>query len=122
MGFNFMHMNSERRIELSEEEVEAVAAKQAGVLLLKYMPRTGDWGEQDASYVTYTPPMDMSPYVKRVWRCEGTVEFHHASWEDLPTMFNVVNMLQELEVVELRGATEVTSVGGVDYRQQRILR
>ena len=56
------------------------------------------------------------------WRGEGTVEFHKARWEDLPTQYNIVNAFHELEVKEWRGASIVKSVGGKDLSDQRILR
>ena len=53
---------------------------------------------------------------------EGTVQFHRAIWEDLPTMFHIVNAFHELEIQEYRGASMTKTVGGKDLSDQRILR
>ena len=52
---------------------------------------------------------------------EGTVEFHRARWEDLPTQYMVVNALSALEIKEYRGASIEHSVGGISLSNQRIL-
>jgi hypothetical protein len=57
-----------------------------------------------------------------VWRGRGTVQFHRATWEDLPTQCTIVNAFHQLEVKEYRGATVVQSVGAKDLSDQRILR
>ena len=54
------------------------------------------WGEADASYPTLTPPPSHQG-TREVWEGEGTVEFHQATWEDLPTQFTIVNTFQALE-------------------------
>jgi hypothetical protein len=56
-----------------------------------------------------------------MWRGEGTVQFHEASWEDMPTMFHIANALHNLEVKEYLGAMMVKTVGGKDLSDQRIL-
>ncbi|MFC1937783.1 hypothetical protein ACFLWY_04435, partial [Chloroflexota bacterium] len=83
--------------------------------------KTGEWGEAEVAYATLTPPPN---YVetREVWRGEGTVQFHKATWQDLPTQVRVVNGLQALEIKEYRGAMMVKTVGGDDLRSQRILR
>ena len=52
---------------------------------------------------------------------EGTVEFHRARWEDLPTQYMVVNAFSSLEIKEYRGASIEHSVGGSSLSNQRIL-
>jgi hypothetical protein len=56
------------------------------------------------------------------WTGEGTVQFRQAAWEDLPTMFHIVNAFHDLEILEYRGATVTRAVGGKDLSDQRILR
>jgi hypothetical protein len=56
------------------------------------------------------------------WHGQGTVRFHRATWEDLPTQYTIVNALNQLEIKEYRGATVVHSVGAKDLGDQRILR
>jgi hypothetical protein len=123
LGFKFMDLRIRNLKQLSSEEVTALLKKQSGdgTLHYKYMPRTGEWGEPDTSYVTITPSATPNRVVKEMWRSEGTVQFHEATWEDLPTMFTIVNILHNLEIQEYRGAMMVKSAGGKDISDQRIL-
>ena len=92
-----------------------------GTLHYKYMPRTGEWGQGDVGYAVLTPAEGGNSVTKELWRGEGTVEFHKARWEDLPTQYHIVNAFHELEIKEYRGATISKSVGGKDLSDQRIL-
>ena len=60
--------------------------------------------------------------VQGMWRGEGTIQFHKARWEDMPTQYTIVNAFAELPIKEYRGATVTTSTGGKDLSDQRILR
>lgn len=93
-----------------------------GQMHYKYMPRTGEWGKADASYAVITPAGNSSQRTLEMWRGKGTVKFHRARWEDMPTQFMVVNGFADLDIVEFRGATITKSVGGKDLSDQRIIR
>jgi hypothetical protein len=94
-----------------------------GQMHYKYMPRTGEWGKADASYAVITPSGGSSQRVLERWRAKGgSVKFHRARWEDMPTQYMIVNAFADLDVVEFRGATLTKSVGGKDLSDQRILR
>ncbi len=108
--------------ELTPAPAAAGAAKEEGLLHYKYVPRTGEWGEADAAYVTLTPAATPQRMEKEAWRGQGTVQFHRATWEDLPTQYTIVNAFHRLEIKEPRGATVVHSVGAKDLSDQRILR
>ncbi|MYD92645.1 MAG: hypothetical protein F4Y02_02910 [Chloroflexi bacterium] len=126
LGFRFMDM---RLTNMAEVDVPAGApaaqdsddGELRGTLHYKYVPRTGDWGEADAEYAVLSP---LNPPVNEPqrWQGDGSVTFHRARWEDLPTQYMIVNALHELEVKEGRGATITNSVGGRDLIDQRILR
>ena len=126
LGFRFMDM---RLTNMAEVDVPAGAAaaqdsddgELRGTLHYKYVPRTGEWGEADAEYAVLSP---LNPPVNepKRWQGDGSVEFHRARWEDLPTQYMIVNALAELEVKEGRGATITLGVGGRDLIDQRILR
>lgn len=89
----------------------------------KYMPRTGEWGKADASYAVITPAGGSAQRTLELWRGKGgSVKFHRARWEDMPTQYMIVNAFAELDVVEFRGATLSKSVGGKDLSDQRIIR
>jgi hypothetical protein len=56
-----------------------------------------------------------------MWAGDGVIQFHQATWEDLPTMFNIVNAFHALDILEYTDATIIKSVGGKDLGDQRIL-
>ena len=90
-------------------------------MMLKYIPRTGAWGETDLCQVTLTPADDPDNHVEQRQTGVGTVRFHKAGWSDLPTLHHVVNALAALPVIETRGGTVTRSHGGKSYRDQRVL-
>ena len=123
MDFKFMDLKVKNLRQLSPAEMTAWQNQQAndGILHYKYIPKTGVWGEADASYPALTPP-PLHQVTREVWEGEGTVEFHQAAWEDMPTQFTIVNTFQALEIKEYRGARMVKTIEGDDLRNQRILR
>ena len=125
LGFRFMDM---KLTNLVEVEAPADAPAEApddgslkGTLHYKYVPKTGEWGEADAEYAVLSPQNPPVSEPQR-WQGDGSVTFHRARWEDLPTQYMIVNALAELEVKEFRGASIEHRVGGRDLIDQRILR
>lgn len=119
LGFRF--------VELGVGELLDVPASRApthsdGTLMLKYQPRTGEWGEPDLCEVTLTPSCDPHVTVDRCFTGDAELRFHRASWSDLPTMAHIVNALSDLPVLEMRGGSVVHAHGGKSYRDQRVLR
>lgn len=124
LGFKFMDMETFNMTQLSDEQVAEISAKPPasdGTLHFKYMPRTGVWGTADIAYPVITPSHTPNRVIQELWRGEGTVQFHQARWEDLPTQYNVVNGISALTINEYRGATFSRTVGGKDLSDQRIL-
>ena len=127
LGFKFLDMKLTNMEQVTLDTSPAPAAKPPddgvlrGTLHYKYMPRTGEWGQGDVGYAVLTPAEGSNSVTKELWRGEGTVEFHKARWEDLPTQYHIVNAFHELEIKEYRGATISKSVGGKDLSDQRIL-
>lgn len=86
-------------------------------LFYKYVPRTGigGMGGSDVTYATTSQPLpgtpsDSSP-IKfsdanfKKWKAEGgSVKWHRAAFEQLPTTFHVVNGLADLDILEYSGA------------------
>ena len=89
--------------------------------MLKYVPRTGSWGEHDVCQVTLTPAEDHDNTIESRQLGRGAVRFHRAAWRDLPTMYHVVNALAELPLIEPRGGRVQYSRGGKPYLDQRTL-
>lgn len=122
-GFKFLDITTRNMRQLSPEEMAAQARSRtsAGMLHYKYMPRTGAWGTSDLEYITFTPSNAIHSVPSAIWLGEGTIEFHRACWEDMPTQYPIINTFHELEIVEPRGAMIIESVGGMEGREQRIL-
>jgi hypothetical protein len=120
MGFKFMDLHIKN---LQPAQPPATpSGKTDGTLHFKYMPKTGEWGSADVAYAVLTPADTPNRVVQERWTAEGTVQFHQAAWEDLPTMYNIVNAFHDLEILEYRGASVTKTIGGKDLSDQRILR
>ena len=124
MGFKFLDVKVYNLRQQSTEELQnlAQAPTSDGVLHYKYMPRTGEWGTADIAYAVLTPAAAPNRVTKARWVGEGSVQFHKARWEDMPTQYNIVNTFYDLEIKEYRGASVTKTVGGKDLSDQRILR
>jgi hypothetical protein len=126
LGFRFAELNV---VEL--EPADGPLPPMLPSLFYKYMPRTGAWGEADASYVTSSAPKpgaaatqsSMPPPTVKRWSGKGRACFNHATWEQLPTLVNIVNALADLEPLEFLRAG-LTETSGADMRvaDQRIIR
>ena len=73
-------------------------------------------------YVCLSPAGHSHCVVTERWVGDGTVDFHPARWEEMPTQYTIVNTFHALEIKEYRGASITKSVGGEDLSAQRILR
>ena len=93
-----------------------------GILHYKYMPRTGEWGTSDCEYAVLTPATGSHARQLRHSSGQGRVMWNRARWEDMPTQYNIVNGIADLEVRQWLGATITETVGGKDLSDQRILR
>ena len=127
MGFRFLDMKVENLKPSSVAPPFASADTTSddgilrGVLHYKYIPKTGQWGTADISYPVLTPAAVPNQVIREQWEGEGTVEFHRATWQDMPTQFPIVNAFEELEIRAYRGAKLIKSIGGKDLSDQRIL-
>ena len=124
LGFRFLDLSLHELTEVSEQEIADQAARASGdgTLHYKYIPRTGEWGTADAEYAVLTPSHTPNRRVLGMWRGQGSVQWHRARWEDMPTQFNIVNCLADLEILEYRSAVVTKSIGGKDLSDQRILK
>jgi acetoacetate decarboxylase len=118
MGFRFLELSV---ADLRAAPIAQAAASSDGTLMLKYVPRTGDWGEHELCQVTLTPAEDPDNSVGSRQLGHGAVSFRRAAWADLPTMYHVVNALAELPVIEPRGGRVQHSRGGKPYLDQKVL-
>jgi hypothetical protein len=122
-GFRFLDLSVGHLQPLSAAQIaaQAGAVKSAGTLHYKYLPRTGEPGRADVRYAVLTPLAVPNRVVTAMSRGQGTLQFHRARWEDMPTQYMIVNALHALDVLEYRGATVAHTVGGKDLSDQQIL-
>ncbi|HET9703479.1 MAG TPA: acetoacetate decarboxylase family protein [Vicinamibacterales bacterium] len=124
LEFPFMEMELTglTQVQLPVSPASPASPALRGQMHYKYMPRTGEWGKADASYAVITPAGGSTQRTLEMWRGKGSVKFHRARWEDMPTQYMIVNAFADLEIVEFRGATLTKSVGGKDLSDQRIIK
>jgi hypothetical protein len=90
-----------------------VEFKPGAQMFYKYMPRTGIRGQagKDVGYVTTSAPppgttgeissIDFNKFNFKRWTGKGSVKWHSATFEQLPTTFHVVNGMANLDVLEV---------------------
>jgi len=119
LGFTFLDMEVK---DLKPRTEAAPAGRDDGQLHYKYMPRTSELGTADVRYPVITPAEGSNAKVTEDLVGHGTLSWHEARWEDLPTFYQAVNAFAELEVKEYVSAGLTRSVGGKDLSDQRILK
>ena len=107
MGFRFLDIKLTHMKEVAPEDYPTSPFLPAdgtlsGTIHYKYMPRTGEWGQEDAAYAVLSPASEKPEPPQSLMQGEGTIEFHRARWEDLPTQYMVVNAFSDLEIKEYR--------------------
>jgi hypothetical protein len=115
----------------SEKGLPGAAGAQ---MFYKYMPRTSISGSEgaDLAYVTTSldPPgkgqegssIDFSRYEFKKWTGAGSLAWHRATFEQLPTTFHIVNTLVDLDIRSYLDAEVVEFSGpgiGVSANRQR---
>lgn len=85
-------------------------ATQDGILHHRYIPTVGQPGKHDASYTTFCPPPPGKAPIKHYETVQESkwsqvrLDIHESSWEQLPTLWNVVHALRAVprhEVLEV---------------------
>lgn len=111
-GFKFMDMKVYDLKDVSEDAAPKSTLKD-GKLLLKYIPKTEDWGQADVCYPVLNVAGHYTDGLEVVERQigHGTVSFHKAEWEELPTLYQIVNTIASLEIREYVGASKIKVVG-----------
>ena len=125
LGFTFcnMELSNMKPIPVQEPPAPDVPeGTQLGLLHYRYMPKVGEWGTADASYPVITPAANPNVKVTEMFAGEGSVKFHKARWEDMPTQYHIVSGLAELEQKEFRGAMIRHYSGSKSLADQKILR
>jgi hypothetical protein len=85
------------------------------------MPRTGEWGAADFAGAVLSPSHPAEITITARKSGTGLFRFHRSRWQDLPTLYHIVNTLADIELVEFRGAQLTLSEGSTDHSDQRII-
>lgn len=86
----------------------------------KYMPATGRWDVPDIAYPVLTPAANPTAEVIAKWEGRGEIEIVRSSFEQLPTLFHIVNTMAAL--IRAKGAISTVLTitrGGKDLSDQR---
>lgn len=121
-GHEFMRLRISDPVDAAPPPAPpAVASATRGTLHYRYLPRVSAPGEADVAQAVLTPAGGHPLVHERFQRARGSVEFVESSFEQLPTLFHIVNTLARLPVIEWRGATLGRSRGSKDLSDQRVL-
>jgi Acetoacetate decarboxylase (ADC) len=92
-----------------------------GTLHWRYLPAL-DPEDADVSQAVITPAGGFDVTYDTFQCGRGEVRFLRSTWEQIPTMFHIINALAELPVLEGRGASFSRCRGAKDLSDQRVLR
>jgi hypothetical protein len=87
-------------------------------LHLKTIPATGAWGEDDCRYFTTLPPDDPFRTVEQRAAGTGSIQLREGSFQELPTLVNIVRGLGDLSLTGPAKLTATISRGGRSLRDQ----
>ncbi len=120
LGHEFFRLDLARTEEVDPASLsrDELGAWGEGMLHYKYIPATGAWGKADAAYAVLSPATGSTPRITEAWRAEGAHGFVESSWEQLPTLYRIVNSLAALPVRERLGGLVSHSHGGKDFWDQ----
>lgn len=125
--------------ELTEEvnpEKKLPGSGGGAQMYYKYMPRTSIGGREgaDIAYVTSSAAapgtggsvanINFDEFDFRRWTGKGVVNWHRATWEQLPLSFHIVNGIADLDILEYIDAEMVEFSGpgiGVAMNSQRAI-
>ena len=120
-GCQFASLELSGLKSIAPEELPASQASD-GTLHYKYIPKTGCPGEADAAYPVLTPADDPYTSVEKATIAKtATCHFRTSTWEELPTLVNIVNAFSELKLGACVEASVLNTRGGKDLSDQRIL-
>lgn len=123
-GHTFLEMELGGLVDASPPQVATAAVAGShltGTLHWRYLPAV-DPEDDDVSQAVITPAGGFDVTYQTFQRGHGEVRFIRSTWEQVPTMFHIINALAELPVLEGRGASFSRSYGAKDLSDQRVLR
>jgi hypothetical protein len=98
----------------------------SGIIVHKYIPRSGQWDEADADYLTLSPvpgasnQRDPQP-PPSVRSGTGSIKLKVPQWQDMPTQCHIIQKLAALEQRAPLDAFVMQGTTYLDFFDQRIL-
>ena len=117
-GHEFMRLS----INSLAESSPPPPSKADGVLHHRYLPRVSAEASSDIDQMVLSPSGGFSMRYVSFQRGTGSIEFIKSTWEQMPTMFHIVNALASLPVLENRGSSLACTIGYKDLSDQRVLK
>lgn len=99
---------------------QRVEAQVDGTIHYRYVPKIGEPGEADFAGPVLSPAGGRRELIDH-FQATGSVSFIKSRWEDLPTLFHIVNALAALPVLESRGATITRTRDDIEFANQRLI-
>ncbi|WP_374633481.1 acetoacetate decarboxylase family protein [Ferrovibrio sp.] len=92
-----------------------------GVIYYKYQPRTYVSGRPDVEYATLSPAVGSQASIDQHFVGKGAARFLSKTFEEVPTMYHIINKLAALDLLEIRGASLTLAHGGRDFADTQIV-
>lgn len=121
-GFEFAQLKLSNLNEIPITEMPD-APESDGTFHYKYIPKTGTPGEADAEYAVLMPNDWPNTKLEQVKITEqASMQIQTATWEQLPTMVHIVEILSALTLGDCVDASWLKLHGGKDLSDIRIIR
>lgn len=114
------HVFAELELERIREEQPEATPEQEDVLNFRYVPSIDDSSRPDFSGAVLTPaarPVE----IFRLATAAGRIRFVESTWEQLPTFYNIVNVLSSLPILDYRQCYVRLMRRNIENRGQRRL-
>jgi hypothetical protein len=117
-GHEFAHLDL---TDVEDSAAPAASARVDGVLHYRYIPKLGLPGHADVEHAALTPALGNTVTTSRYRSARASLKFFESKWQQLPTMYTVVNTLAALPLKKCLSASIAECVGGTDLSEQRAL-
>jgi acetoacetate decarboxylase len=121
-AFGTMAINGLQDMSASSESPADSYLPPEGLLHFKYIPRTGNRGDCDVQYPTFSPTIADGTSTREVFTAKSAnFSFQDCGFQKLPTLHHIAARLAEIEPKEIVDARMVVALGAGDLSSQRAL-
>ncbi|WP_322061879.1 acetoacetate decarboxylase family protein [Paraburkholderia sp. J63] len=116
-GHTFMKMTLDKLVAAAPPQ----GTTYDGLLHHRYQPSLRSVGAAAIDEMVISPAGGVDLRYESFEFATGSVEFIESTWEQIPTMFHIVNSLAALPLVEVRRSSLARTLGATDLANQRAL-